>query len=291
MKIKFLLGILLIFSLAACKGKKADQEKPVLMVSIEPQKYFLEQLVGDKYTVNCAIPAGSNPETFDPSPSQLINISKSKAYFAIGTLSSEHLFLEKVKTYDTGIKIIDCSEHIALLENDHHHHCEFHSAHEHGDPHIWSTPASARIIVQNMYHALTALEEDGANKEYYLANYTQLLSRINQTDEEIKNYLSKASNKSFIIYHPALSYFAEEYGLHQLTIEHDGKSPSPTYLAKLINEARKENIKAVFIQQEFDAKNAETLAKEIGAKAHTINLLSYDWNEEMIKIAKALSDE
>ncbi|NDV69575.1 metal ABC transporter solute-binding protein, Zn/Mn family [Dysgonomonas sp. 25] len=289
MRLKPILFILPVFLFLACKPKSTSEEKAVLTVSIEPQKYFLEQLAGDKYTVHCAIPSGANPEAFDPTPSQLVNISKSKAYFAVGTLTSERVFVEKVKGYNKELRIVDCSSGVALLDNDHHHHCEFHSAHEQGDPHIWSSPSTARIIAKNMYEELVKM--DAANKDFYEANYAALSAEIDKTDEQIKAYLAKATNRSFIIYHPALSYFAEEYGLHQLTIEHDGKTPSPAYLAKLVDKSKAEHIKVVFIQQEFDAKNAETLANEIGAKTYVINLLSYDWNSELTKIAQALAHE
>lgn len=286
MKIKVIIILTLGLSLISC-NKKVNDEKPILTVSIEPQRYFLEQLVGDKYTVNCAIPAGSNPETFAPTPSQLANISKSKVYLTIGTLFSEKIFIDKISSYNTGLEIIDCSLNIPLLEED--HHCEFSSEHEHGDPHIWSSPSTMRIIVKNMYDAIIDIDE--ANKEYYKANYDSIVIKIDKTDKQIKEYLSKTANKDFIIYHPALGYFAKEYGLHQLTIEHAGKNPSPAHLAKLIDKAKKENIRIVFIQKEFDIRNTETLANEINGETYVINLLNYNWEEELTNIAKAFTNE
>lgn len=295
MKLRIIYTILCSLILVSCNNKPTNN-KDVLSVTIEPQRFFLETLVGDKYTVNCVTPKGANPESFDPTPSQLIEVSKSKMYFTVGSLGVEHLLVEKLKSNSPDIKYIDCSTGISLIEghdhancgHDDHHHDHGH-AHAGTDPHIWSSPASAKIMIQNMYNAL--IDFDKNNKDYYETNYNKLIETIDSTDQVIRNYLEKASNKSFIIYHPALSYFANEYGLLQYSIEKDGKSPTPTQLAEMIDNAKKEGVKTVFIQKEFDVKNAETIAKSINARTFTINLLNYNWAEELINIAKTFSDE
>ncbi len=140
-----------------------------------------------------------------------------------------------------------------------------------------------------MYRAI--LELDAENEADYTANYNKLVVDINKTDSIIRSYLDKAPSKAFIIYHPALSYFAKEYGLTQHSIEHEGKNPSPSQLKALIDTAKTENVKVVFIQREFDIKNAETIAEAIQGKTVPLNLLSYYWDEEMIKVAKALAQK
>ncbi len=287
--------ILLSLVLASCNSKPSSS-KEVLSVTIEPQRFFLETLVGDKFDVNCVTPNGANPESFDPTPSQLLEVSKSKMYFTVGSLGVEHLLVEKLRSNSPDIKYIDCSTGVDLIEghdhancgHDDHHHDHGH-AHSGTDPHIWSSPASAKVMIQNMYNALVEFDKD--NKEYYETNYNKLIATVDSTDQVIKSYIDKAANKSFIIYHPALSYFANEYGLTQHSIEKDGKSPTPTQLAEMIDNSKKEGVKTVFIQKEFDVKNAETIAKSINARTFTINLLNYNWAEELINIAKTFSDE
>jgi len=276
------LFLLLIFT--SC-GKQKDEEK-ILTVSIEPQKYFLEHIVGDKYKVNSFIAAGVNPESFDPTPAQMISSGKSKAYFKVGYLGFEKVVMKSIEENAPGMQIIDCSVGIEPLECDGHGHDHAHG-HEGEDPHIWSSPATAKIMIKNMYDAVIDIDSD--NKDYYTTNYEKLINKIDSVDTVIKSYLDKAESKGFIIYHPALSYFSKEYGLSQYSIEHEGKSPSPSQLRHLIDVARDNNIKTVFIQAEFDQKNAETVAKEIDADIVPINLLSYDWDKEMIKIAKSIA--
>lgn len=275
------------FTLLACNAPKINKNE-VLSVSIDPQKYFLETIVKGKYDVNCVIPPGSNPESFDPTPSQMITLGKSLLYFKVGHFNFENVWIKNVQENNPHLSIVDCSTGIHTLEADGHD-CGHDHGHGHSgaDPHIWSSPETAKIMVANMYNAIVELSPD--DKELFTANYNDLLSEISKTDSIIKSYIAKVESKSFIIYHPALSYYAHEYGLKQYTIEFEGKNPSPAQMKQLIDLAKEQNIKVVFVQQEFDSKNAETIAKEIGAKVVPVNLLSYYWSEEMIKIAKALA--
>lgn len=261
----------------SCKPKSLQKDK-VLSVSIEPQRFFLEALVGDKFSVNTTIPAGSNPETYDPAPSQMVNIGKSAIYFKVGNMGFENTWLNNISNNNPAMTIVDCSVGIPHI----------HDAGHHGDcdPHIWSSPKSASIISKNMYNAL--IESDPQNRDYYLKNYTALEKNIQKTDSIIRSYLDSSTHKAFIIYHPALSYFADQYSLKQYSIEVDGKAPSPQQVAQLIQQARKDNVKVVFLQEEFDTKNAETIAKELNADLVSINPLSYNWDQELIKIAKAI---
>lgn len=294
MKYRFVFALISIGLLTNCQQSK-ENNTPTLSVTIDPQKYFLETIVGDKYAVESIVPSGANPENFDVAPSRMISIEKSIAYFKVGYLGIENTLIDKMVLNNSNIKVINCSQGISPIQGDDEHHhehgeeCNHGGGHNGTDPHIWTSVATARIIADNMYKAVVTL--DSANVDVYTKNYTKLTDQFSETDRIIKSYLAKAPSKSFIIYHPSLSYFAQEYGLEQIPIEFEGKTPSPNQLKELIDLAKNKNIKIIFIQQEFDVKNAETIANSIGAKTVVINQLSYDWSSEMIKIAKALALE
>ena len=285
---KLFLFILFVASLFAC-SKKAQQEN-IITVTIEPQRYFAEQLVDTFFQIECMVPAGTSPETYDPAPAQMTKLARAKAYFCIGHIGFEEVWLDKLKQNYPQVQFFDNSLGTSFIASGHHH-CHEHHAHtEKGiDPHLWNSPKEARRIVQNMHSALLSI--DSANEKSYTARLQQLLDEIENTDEKITALLKNSSQKAFIIYHPALTYFARDYGLTQYCIESDGKEPSPEQLKTLIETAKEKAIKTVFIQQEFDRKNAELLAKETGCHLITINPLSYNWSEEMIRIAQALSNE
>jgi len=135
------------------------------------------------------------------------------------------------------------------------------------------------------------LEIDPEHIDIYRKNREKLLSEIDETDRIVRSYLEHSSQKAFIIYHPALTYLARDYGLIQYAIETEGKEPSPEQLKQLVDLAGKESIRTVFIQQEFDRKNAEIIARETGCRLEIIHPLTYRWSEEIVRIAKILSDE
>lgn len=285
-----IIAITSTFLLSNCSRIATNSDS--LSVTIEPQRYFLEQIVGDKFKVTSLVPSGSNPESFDPTPSQMMALDKSKAYFKIGFLGIETSLVDKIKN-QSNLQITDCSNRIDIIQDDHQHDEDIDHDHQHGhdggDPHYWSSINSAKIILENMYNEICRLDEE--NKDIYTSNYQAELGRINDTDSIIKSLLDKSNSTAFVIYHPALSYFAKEYNLEQLSIEQDGKNPSPAQLKNLIDEAKNKNVKAVFIQAEYDSKNAEVIANQLGASTYSINLLSYEWHDEMIKIAKAIAGE
>ncbi|MDR2843635.1 MAG: zinc ABC transporter substrate-binding protein [Candidatus Symbiothrix sp.] len=269
---KYIPLLLLLF---AC-SKPAEQENRIT-VSIEPQRYFAEQLTDSLFEIITMVPPGSSPESYDPTPQQMTQLSRSKAYFGIGPIGFELAWLDRFKQNNPKVVFFDNSEGIPNI----HHHAD--------DPHSWASPKEARIIVQNMYQALVQI--DSMHTETYQANLTKLLKEIDTTDRIVQSCLAQTTPKAFIIYHPALSYFARDYGLKQYAIETDGKEPSPEQLKQLVDIVKKENIRTIFIQQEFNRNNAEIIAQETGCRLEIINPLAYNWQEEVIRIAKTLCDE
>ncbi|MDR3340234.1 MAG: zinc ABC transporter substrate-binding protein [Candidatus Symbiothrix sp.] len=270
---------------------KIVQQENIITVTIEPQRYFAGQLVDSRFLVKNLVPAGTSPETYDPTPHQMIELAHSKAYFCIGPIGFEEAWIAKLQKNFPQVNFFDNSEGIQFIASGARHaHEENHPYIHRGiDPHSWNSPREAQKIVRNMYKALVAIDPE--NEPVYTVNLQKLSGKIKEIDEKIASILQESSQKAFIIYHPALTYFARDYGLTQYCIETDGKEPSPEQLKTLIETAKEKNIKTIFIQQEFDRKNAAAIAQETGSKLFVINPLSYEWGEEMLRIAKALSDE
>ncbi|MCL2651429.1 MAG: zinc ABC transporter substrate-binding protein [Candidatus Azobacteroides sp.] len=289
-KSNLLLFLFCLFFCVSCTPTKSD--KKIITVTIEPQRYFVEQLVDSLFEVSTMVPPNISPETYDPSPVQMAKLADSDAYFRIGQIGFELAWMDKIESNNPNLKIFDNSKNILFIsssKDENNEHSNENHRHSLLDPHIWNSPKQAVILTQNICNALVTL--DKKNAEIYRKNLNKLHSKIAETDSIVTALLNKSKSKSFIIYHPALTYLARDYGLTQHCIEMDGKEPTPDQLKQLIKLAREENIKTIFIQQEFDQKNAEIIAKETNSNLVVINPLSYNWNEEMVKIAKALADE
>ncbi len=285
--IVYYIGILLLFISSSCTSRENQQK--IVTVTIQPQKYFAEKIAGDRFEINCIVPIGSNPETYDPSPNHLIRVDKSMAYFKIGHIGFELAWMDKLIHNNPQMEVFETSEGIKVLAGTHDHGDDLNHRHLDIDPHTWSSPKNAKIIIQNMYEAFVQLDPEG--ETIYRKNYEDLLAEITHVDSVMTQRLASVSGSMFAIYHPALSYLAHDYGLHQLSLEHNGKEASPASLKHAVDLARENKIKVVFIQQEFDVKQAETFARETGAKVVQINPLSYNWSEELLHITDALTGE
>lgn len=281
---KKLIYILTLFILSACGNTTQKSEKPILTVTLEPLRYFTEAIAGDNYEVVSMVPKGSSPESYDPTPQQLVNLSKSQAYFRIGYIGFEQAWMKKLEANCPNMKVYDTSKGIDLIRDKGHWHGDH--FHEGGvEPHVWNSTQNALIIADNIYQALCEL--DSTHQEDYQKRLDVLKQTIRQTDANVRTLIENADS-TFLIYHPALSYFARDYGLKQVSIEEGGKEPSPAQLKTLIETCRNENVHTIFVQQEFDQRNAQLIANELGVNIVSINPLSYDWVKEMIRIAEAL---
>ena len=281
---KKLLYILTLVFLCACGNTTQKSDKPTITVTLEPLRYFAEAIAGEHYDVVSMVPKGSSPESYDPTPQQMVALSHSEAYLRIGYIGFEQTWMKKLESNAPNMKVFDTSQGVDLIRGEGHWHGDH--FHEGGvEPHIWNSTRNAIIIAENVYGALCEL--DATHQEDYKNRLDVLKETIRRTDENVRTFLENADS-TFLIYHPALSYFARDYGLKQISIEEGGKEPSPAYLKHLIELCRQEKAHVIFVQQEFDQRNAQLIADELGIEVVTINPLSYDWDEEMIRVANAL---
>jgi zinc transport system substrate-binding protein len=280
---------ILLLLLSACIPKgEPNPGKPVISVSILPQKYFIERLAGDKVDVNVMVPPGASPATYEPTASQLSSLTRSALYMKIGYLGFELSWMEKICSVNPSMKVVDLSTGINLLMGAEDEGQSQEHRHGHGgiDPHIWMSARNAAVMAASMYESLCTLLP--GEKELLAANLTGLLLEIDSLDQRIAGMLAGMEHRSFMIYHPSLSYFARDYNLKQFPLELEGKTPSPAHLKKMSDLGREQHISTIFVQVEFDQKNAEVLAQEIGANVVRVNPLDPDWPAQMLYIATLL---
>ncbi|MBN2858151.1 MAG: zinc ABC transporter substrate-binding protein [Candidatus Delongbacteria bacterium] len=289
-------AFVLTLMFSGCTGKSGDS-KPVLSVSILPQKYFTERITGDKFEINVLLPPGVSPHTFEPAPSILAKLAGSEAYLIIGEVEFEKAWMDKFISVKKDLKVFNTTVGADYIELDedgddqHQNHAHEEDAHEHKgvDPHIWMSVSEVKIIAQNTFRFIS--ETDPANEQFYKDNLEDFLKDLDKLDMQIKTILSGLKNRKFIIYHPALGYFARDYDLEEIPVEIDGKEPSPSQIKKVIDTARENGIKTVFIQKQFDSRMAKSIAEEIGGKVLQLDPLSEEWLNNMIIIARTLQFE
>ncbi len=278
-----LLPMALLSLITSCSSHISD-EGTSIYVSVEPLRYATEAIAGNRFTVHTLTPDGSSPETYQPTPQQIAELGESRMYIRVGSLGFERSLLRKFTSNMPHLHCVEASLGIdTLIQNERSY------GNRHADPHTWTSPAGMRVIAANIYAALCRV--DTAYHDTYTRNFKALLKRIDAVDRAVHDRLDTLSTRTFLTYHPALSYFARDYGLHQLAIEADGKAPSAEHLAALVDTCRHDGVSVVFVQKEFSDRAARTIAEETGARTYIINPLSYDWETETISIAKALCHE
>ena len=278
----YILAILLATLALSCHHPQDRSDKPVISVSILPQQYFLKQLAGDLADINVMIPPGASPATYEPAVSQLGKLERSSSYFRIGHVGFELSWMDKIRSVNPEMRIVDLSKGVDLIQETEEEH---HPGHSHGgtDPHIWLSVPNARIIARNMYLELMPMFPD--HQEELAGRYEKFTASLDSLDQAIHRKLDGVEDRDFMIYHPALTYFARDYQLVQHSLEIEGKSPSPAHLRAMTDLARDHEITRILIQAQFDRKNAEVLAREIGAEIIEFDPLDPNWMDQMLYIA------
>lgn len=280
---KKLFLFLIIFTVISCSRNSTESGTMVITVSIAPFKYFVAEIGENDFKVNVMVPAGANPHIYEPYPEQIIMLRKSIAYISNGYLGFEMTWLDRF--YEINKKMIKLSigDKIVTIASGHGHEGE----HAEGtDPHYWVSLKSALIIASSVKNLLCELNPSG--KQKYETNYATLIFKINEADERAKSLFAGFQGRAFMIYHPNLAYLARDYGLEEIPVEFEGKEPPPSRLKELIDFAKTKNIKTIFVQREYDSKNAKAIAHEIGAEIRAIDPLSPDWMEATLDIINAL---
>jgi zinc transport system substrate-binding protein len=267
----------------SCGRNGTDSGNEIITVSIAPFKYFIEEIAGNDFTVNIMVPAGADPHTYEPFPEQINRLRKSVAYISNGYLGFEMNWLNRFYETNRSMKRLSLGDKIDPLTSVHHHE----GGHTEGaDPHYWVSPKCACVMASSVKGLLCELNP--SQKQKYEANYQLLISKIREVDNKAKELFSDVQNKCFMIYHPNLANIARDYGLEEIPVEFEGKEPPPSRMRELIDRARKDNLKTIFVQREYDTKNAKAIAGEIGAQIILIDPLSENWQKSTTDIIDAL---
>lgn len=295
MKIRtlYILIIVTVGLMCSCGNRSMRDAKPVITVSLEPQKYFLDKIVGDKMQVECLLKNGANPENYEPAMNDFVMLERSVAYLKMGNMEFENVLVEKLKQNNKSLVIFDTSRGVEYIKGTHDC-CEHHNGHSHhhelsADPHTWTSVKNAKIIAHNMLDVVRGV--DSINADYYKINYENLIAQLDSLDCYASEKLASHRGESFLVWHPSLSYFARDYGLEQIAIGQIGKELSARQLQEQIEKANVYGAKVFFFQQEFDSRQASVINDQIGAEMITINPLNYEWKTEIRRIIDAIASK
>jgi zinc transport system substrate-binding protein len=303
--IYFCLGCVFSLASSGCSERVADEstrsaaEKRLnVFVGIAPLADIVQRIGGPTVDVHVLLPPGQDPHTFELSPRQVAALNNAKAFFYIG-MPFEEQIVSRITGSPRRPEIIDAAQGIVKLDMEDHEHLTAEKndndknrgadAQRRGlDPHVWLSPQYLKIISENVAQTLERLDPDNAKS--YIYNLIELLHDIDATNEKIGKMLEPLRGRTFFVFHPAFGYFADAYGLKQEAVEAGGKQPTPRQLLSLIDLAKRENIKTIFAQPQFDPHSAETIAGAIGGRVVPLDDLAKDVLCNLTDIAEKIRE-
>ncbi len=292
--IAFTLALCLLTGLGLANGPALARAAGHLTVAatIEPQAYFLRKVGGERVDIVTLVPAGADPHVYEPKPGQMKALAKAAAYFSVG-LELEEAWLPKFRAANPAMLVVPTDAGIAKSpmaeeepEAGHGHGKE---EHQHGllDPHVWLSPALAKIQAATMRDALARLDPSGADE--YAANYATFAAECDALARDLAVLLADLPSREFMVFHPSWGYYARDFGLTQVSIEVEGKEPSPKMLRHIVDQGREHGIKAIFVAPQFSRRTAQVVAQEIGAVLVEADPLADDWADNLRRVARSLA--
>lgn len=301
-----------LVALAVMLAAVSARAEPVsVVVSVIPQKTFVEAIGGDRVKVMAMVAPGASPATYEPKARQMAELAGADVYFSIG-VPFERAWLARFRGAAPEMKVVDSAESFRRMamaahdhgHDDHGHEDHGHEGHEHEghghedhghddhageilDPHVWLSPTLVRLQAQVIRDTLIDLDPDHAAD--YHAGYRAFAAQVNEVDQAVLAALEGVARRRFMVFHPSWGYFARDYGLTQVPIEAEGKEPGPRALADLIARAKAEGIGAVFIQPQFSRSSAEAIAEAIGGRVVVADPLAADWAANLKQVAQTFA--
>jgi len=275
---KFGFYLLLILGFVSCNA--VNEKDNIITVSILPLKYLVEEISGNDYVVNVMVPPGIEPEIYEPLHSQVKGLTSSRLYIEVGLLEFETSLKEGILNNVSDIKMLNLSENIEIIKENHSHHDHSHSLNS--DPHIWLSPINLKKFNERILSELIELNPE-ANEKYY-QNFMILNSRIDSLNNYIQNKLRPCEERTILIYHPFLGYFCRDFNLKMLAVDHHGKEPSARQLKNLYESISNHNINSVFYQSQNNEKILKSLIDETKIAAVEIDPLKYNVIENLYEL-------
>lgn len=259
---------------------KSDSDKKTIFVTITPMQSIIEEITAGDFDIEVIVPKGASPETFEPTPKQVTSFSDAELIFSTGLIDFEKSLVERI---GGDAEVVNLSNGIELIAGSCSH---GNHQHKHGvDPHIWTSPRALRTMVTNAHKAIMAHYPDSVK---YTEATGRLLERINKLDNYCATRIKAEGVEAMMIYHPAYTYYARDYGIEQIAIEHDGKEPSLRQTTALIEKAKEHGVKAILRQPQYSEDKVRAIANDAGAEIITTDPLAEDILGEIERVTEII---
>lgn len=279
----FAFFLLMAAATAGCTGvDRQDGGEIVVAVTIPPEQEFVERVGGDHVRVILLVPPGADPHTYEPSPGILADVAGADMYAVVGSgIEFELIWQEKIAALNPDMLIVDSSRGIDLITG---------GDGDRGrpDPHIWTSPKNAEVMVGNIRDGLIAVDPENAAD--YRRNADAYLEELDALDAEVAGAFAEPGVKTVMVLHSSWAYLARDYGFTEVPVENEGKEPSPQRIEHLIRQAEEEHIRVIFASPEHSVRSAEVIADAIGGRVVLVSPLEEDYLSNTRHAATAFAE-
>lgn len=259
------------------RGSAADGDPLLAFVSILPQRHFVEEIAGDLVEVEVMVPPGASPATYEPDASQLEKLEQAELWFMIDVPFERARRDRLAAVGGDDLRLVRTWEDIDRRQ----------LGTGMPDPHIWLSPELVETQARAIAEALG--QADPEHADTYDRNLDAFVDDLRALDEDISETLQPYGGETFLANHPAWHYFADDYGLELITVEVGGNEPSAGELEELIQQAREEDISAVYVQPQFSTDGAEAIADQLGVEVERLDPLAPEWEANLQDVAETLA--
>lgn len=243
-----------------------------VVTTLTDLKYITEFIGGDKVEVFAIATGYQNPHFVDPKPSYILKLAHADLFVTVG-LDLETGWVPPLlnsarnqKIQKGGEGYIDASVNVPLLQVPSSVNRGEGDIHIYGNPHYWLDPMNGKIIAQNIADGL--IKMDPSNKNIFLANLKKFDDQI---DAKLKDWSAKMAtlkSSKIIAYHNEWVYFEKRFKLEiaDFLEPKPGIPPTPSQLAKIINEMKRDKITTIISSPYFTTESADLVARNTGGK-------------------------
>jgi zinc/manganese transport system substrate-binding protein/manganese/iron transport system substrate-binding protein len=258
------LVLAIAFAAAGCGGASSAGPSGTVVVATTTQLAdFARQVGGDDVTVISLLKPNVDPHDYEPTPEDLQRLATADVIVENG-VGLERWFEPTIKAAEPTGAIVDASHGVALRRGTGPAASDF-------DPHIWQSPANARVMVRNIASALAAA--DTAHAADYAANAGRYDEKLAALDAHIRQELSGLANRKVVTNHDAFGYYFDRYGLDfvgSIIPSFDSQAElSANDVRDIVDAIEAQHVTAVFSESSLPPKTAEAIGREAGVKVVT----------------------
>ncbi len=282
-------------------------------VPVAPMAWLARQVGGPRVAVLTVVPPGVDPHSYAPSPRGLARLDAARLYLCLD-LPFERRLAAKLAAGHGGIRLVDATAGIKPIilgggseltdlarqankpQLPHRGRISLRlseptggrpGSHPEPDPHIWLSPRRFSKMAANLAAAFRAADPAGGPE--YQARLGKVQVLLAGLDMRLAAILRPVKGHRFLVVHPAFTYLAADYGLKQVAIEQEGKSPGARSLSSLMGLVESSGARVIFAERGFPERAARALSKATKAKIVVLDPLAQDYAANLEAMARKIA--